>query len=119
MIPKRRVRPKMGVRVSSRIRCTSYLQYVRGRACLAEGPSCFGDPEAHHVRENGNAGTGIKPPDSDAVPLCAGHHAELHRVGAKTFESRHGCDLDKQAVAHWQAWLKTPAGNRFKQESGR
>lgn len=74
---------------------------------------CLGEMEAHHVRENGNSGTGIKPPDSDAVPLCTLHHAELHQIGVKSFEARHGCDLDSKAAMYWE---EGPHGQRYRNE---
>lgn len=101
--PKRRTREKMGVRQSSVLRSPAHLAWCRTRCCLVEGPHCWGRIEAHHVRENGNGGMGMKPGDDDAVPLCAAHHRQLHDVGVQTFQRMHGCDLDKQAAAHWQA----------------
>lgn len=103
LYPKRRTREKMGVRQPTVLRSPAHLAWCRTRRCIAEGQECLGRIEAHHVRENGNGGMGMKPGDDDAVPLCSYHHAELHRIGALTFQSRHGCDLDKQAAAHWQA----------------
>ena len=116
--PKRRVREPMNVRQSGVIRCPSHLGWLRNtRECLASSSAaCSGRMEAHHVRENGNAGTGIKPPDSDAVPLCAHHHRQLHNVGSKTFEAMHGVDLDKTAAA---CWRESPHGVKFRAQQGR
>lgn len=115
-LPKRRTRPKMGVRVSERIRCSGHLAWTRGNRCLVENAECSGNMEAHHVRENGNAGTGLKPGDDDVVALCAFHHRQLHTVGAVTFQAKHRCDLDKAAAANWQL---SPHGRRYRAEHGR
>lgn len=111
---KRRVRPKMGVRKSDRIRSSQHLAWTRGNRCLVDNAECFGGMEAHHVRENGNAGTGLKPGDDDAVALCAYHHAELHRIGAHTFQRRHACDLDKAAA---QNWKDSPHGIKWRADN--
>ncbi len=39
----------------------------------------------------------MKPDDCWTVPLCGWHHGELHTVGARTFERRHGLDLRAMA----------------------
>lgn len=44
------------------------------------------------MRLGTDGGTGLKPSDSWAVPLCFTHHAEIND-GARTFEKNHGVDL--------------------------
>jgi hypothetical protein len=97
-IQRRSRKSVMGsVKETAPIRSPSHLKYIRGFLCLCdEHGGCDGKIEAHHVREN-NAGTGIKPPDSAAIPLCARHHKLLHDRGAKTFEKTFGLDLDRAA----------------------
>ena len=88
MIPRRRKRSKMGVRTEARIRCPGHLSWTRGLVCLAAGRDpepCYGRMEAHHVSEDGNAGMGIKAPDTDVVPFCEFHHARGHRTGWKRY----------------------------------
>jgi hypothetical protein len=53
--------------------------------------------QAHHVRTAANAGTGLKPPDTAAVPLCDQHHYEGHQIGWRTFEARYRVDLAGEA----------------------
>jgi len=36
---------------------------------------------------------GLKPSDAWCVSLCSQHHAEQHRVGELTFETRYSLDL--------------------------
>ena len=104
-LPKRRKAAPMGVRVSDRVRSPGHLSWLRGFTCLAFGrdpDGCEGPIEAHHVSEDGNAGTGIKAPDSDAVPLCATHHALGHAIGWGTFAGRYGVDLLAAAARFWR-----------------
>lgn len=114
-LPKRRTRPKMGVRVRERIRCSGHLAWTRGNRCLVENAECSGNMEAHHVRENGNAGTGLKPGDDAVVPLCGFHHARLHSWGATTFQREYRVDLDKTAA---ELWSVSPHGKRYRLEQG-
>ena len=128
MIPKRRKRPKMGLRVSTVIRCPGHLKFVRGHECCIAGiagrgyirdlPSdrpdviayrvsvvheCEGRIEAHHVREGDHGqGMGQKPDDSTAVPLCSQAHKRLHDMGSITFEREWRVDLNKIAEQLWK-----------------
>ncbi len=105
MIPQRRKREPMGIREPSRINCPGHLKFVRGFKCAAWASGeheCSGKMEAHHVRENLSGGMGIKPDDSEAVPLCSAAHSELHNSGAKTFEAKYKVDLSKIAADLWK-----------------
>lgn len=104
MLPrKNKIKQKMGVRESSRLRSPSHLAFVRGFACACfKSQECEGKIEAHHVREHGNGGMGLKPDDSDAVPLCALHHSEGHRIGWATFQLKHKVDLKAEAEKLWR-----------------
>lgn len=102
---QRRKPPKMKIREETRVRSQAHLKFVRGFVCAIMGRAgheCEGKIEAHHVSEDGNAGMGIKAPDSDAVPLCSRHHAEGHRVGWETFAARYGVDLLAHAAKLWR-----------------
>lgn len=79
-----------------------HREYVRslGCVCSASG-TCGGRMHAHHVRSAANAGTGLKPPDSAVVGLCAQHHQDLHNHGADTFERQHSIDLAAEAAKLW------------------
>lgn len=66
----------------------SHLAWVRGFVCLCfKHGDCDGRIEAAHVDYAGGKGTGLKVHDRFAVPMCAAHHAEQHRIGWKTFEA--------------------------------
>lgn len=81
-------------------RSPEHLQWLGGRpCCVGRREGCGGKIEAAHVDHAGGKGIGIKVHDWKAVPLCADHHAELHR-GAKTFEAKYAVDLVTTAEAY-------------------
>ena len=73
-------------------RSEKYKKYIRSLPCVICN---YPASEAHHVRIDGNAGTGMKPSDTYCVPLCPLHHAELHQFGKDTFFDRHGINVYK------------------------
>lgn len=74
-----------------------HLAWIRCQPCAVEQLFCGGITHAHHVRSASTAGTGLKPPDTAAVPLCAVHHDEFHRIGVQTFQALHAVDLKRLA----------------------
>jgi hypothetical protein len=70
----------------------AHLAWIRTLPCSV--PGCRVTPcHAHHVRAGNTGGTGMKPPDRCAVPLCPMHHGEGHQTGWKTFEAKYRVDL--------------------------
>src|ERR1700745_527002 len=63
----------------------AHLPLGRLLPCVACGKAAPSD--SAHVRTGTDGGTGIKPSDRYAVPLCAACHAKQHRVGELTFWS--------------------------------
>lgn len=117
MIPQRRTRARMNVRVSERVDCPGHLKWTRGNLCLASSAgNCSLKMEAHHVREGQTGGTGLKPGDDSAVGLCSHHHAEGHAIGWKTFEQRYRVDLDKAAADLWRV---SPHGVTYRMKKDR
>lgn len=121
MIPRRRKKPKMGLRVSDKIISHNHLKFVRGFECLCAGKSdrivvgddyamvpheCVGKIEAHHVVSRGAGGD-----DSQVVPLCSKAHADGHRMGWETFQKRYGLDLAATAESLWR---NSPAGRAYR-----
>lgn len=120
MIPKRRVRQKMGVRESAKVSCPSHARWVRGFECLGlgkvatDGPlrgqahQCWGRIEAHHATTRG-AGGG----DDVLVPLCSGLHSQLDSPGwsQPLVERAYGLNFHKTAA---ELWLKSPHGRRYR-----
>ncbi|MGE0064041.1 MAG: Rad52/Rad22 family DNA repair protein [Xanthobacteraceae bacterium] len=85
-----------------RIRNRAHLRYVATRPCLICGrhPS-----DAHHLKFAQPKALGLKVSDEYTVPLCRGHHRELHRFG----NERNWWQIQKidaLAVAH-ELWTRT------------
>ena len=82
-----------------RIRDRDHIRLVTGRPCLVCGrlPS---DP--HHLRFAQSRALSRKVSDEFTVPLCRGHHRELHRYGDEAaWWSRFGIDVLEIARALW------------------
>ncbi len=82
-----------------RIRDEQYLAWIRTQPCL----TCDGGPdvehiEAHHVREKGKGGTGTKPSDYRAVPLCRDAHSGYHGTGRENFERLYNINLEAEIL---------------------
>lgn len=60
---------------------------------------------AHHVVPVGRGGRDL----DNCCPLCLAHHTEVETVGRKTFESKHGVDLEQLARS---AGLRSPYRER-------
>jgi len=61
-----------------RIRDRDHVRYVTNQPCLVCG-RCPSD--AHHLRFTQSRALGRKVSDEFTVPLCRGHHREVHRYG--------------------------------------
>jgi hypothetical protein len=78
-----------------RVRNKDHLKFVASRPCLI----CDRRPsQAHHVKFAQPSAMGRKVSDEFTVPLCAGHHRELHAFGdeRKWWKTR---DIDPLAIA--------------------
>lgn len=102
----------------NRVRCPGHLAWLRGFECACglkpaadETTLCAGRTEAAHVRTGTDGGTGLKPSDSWAIPLCTKHHREQHASGETTFARRYG--LDMKEVAQELA-RRSPALQRYR-----
>jgi hypothetical protein len=61
-----------------RLRDKIHLRFVAKKPCLiCERLPC----DAHHLRFAQGRGLGLKVSDEFTVPLCRGHHREVHRAG--------------------------------------
>jgi hypothetical protein len=78
-----------------RLRDKAHLKFVASQPCLICGrqPS---DP--HHLRFAQPRGIGLKVSDEFTVPLCRGHHRQLHQAGNEVtwWENLH---IDALAIA--------------------
>jgi ERF superfamily protein len=84
-----------------RIRDRDHLRFVAQQPCLI----CSRQPcDAHHLRFAQSRALGRKVSDEFTVPLCRGHHRELHRHGDEVaWWSNAGIDATKAARALWLA----------------
>jgi ERF superfamily len=76
-----------------------HLRFVARQPCLI----CARQPcDAHHVRFAQSLGLGLKVSDEFTVPLCRGHHRELHRAGNETsWWTTKGIDAIRAARKLW------------------
>ena len=85
-----------------RIRDRDHVRFVAQQACLICGrkPS-----DAHHLRFAQSRALGRKVSDEFTVPLCRGHHRELHRHGDEAkWWSKSGID---PTISARELWLET------------
>jgi hypothetical protein len=85
-----------------RLRDKAHLQFVVSQPCLVCGrqPS---DP--HHLRFAQPRAIGLKVSDEFVVPLCRGHHRQLHQAGNEVAWWR-GLKIDPLQTAR-QFWVQT------------
>jgi ERF superfamily len=85
-----------------RRRDREHIQFVGKQACLICGrrPS-----DAHHVRFAQSGALGRKVSDEFTVPLCRGHHREVHRFG-KEAQWWDNAGIDPMMTAR-KLWLET------------
>lgn len=99
MLPRKKDIIKAARAAADPDRSPKHMAWIRRTfVCAAfRSGDCEGPNHAHHVRSAATAGTGLKPPDFDTVPLCVLHHDEIHQIGAESFERKHGVDLLAEA----------------------
>jgi len=106
--PKKRSRSKvidkavLALPEPRRIRDRDHVQFVAKQACLI----CDRRPsDAHHLRFAQSRALGRKVSDEFTVPLCRGHHREIHRCGDEaTWWKNAGVD---PTIAARALWLQT------------
>jgi len=64
-----------------RLRDKAHLKFVASQPCLVCGRS---PSDPHHLRFAQPRAIGLKVSDEFTVPLCRGHHRELHQAGKET-----------------------------------
>ena len=76
--PRKIDKSELGIAEPKRLRDKAHLKFVATQPCLICGrqPS-----DAHHLRFAQPRAIGLKVSDEFTVPLCRGHHRELHQVG--------------------------------------
>jgi DNA recombination protein Rad52 len=78
LIPGQIDKSELAIAEPKRLRDKAHLKFVASQPCLICGrqPS---DP--HHLRFAQPRGIGLKVSDEFTVPLCRGHHRQLHQAG--------------------------------------
>ena len=85
-----------------RVRDREHVRFVIKQACLICGST---PSDAHHLRFAQYRALGRKVSDEFTVPLCRGHHREVHRCGDEAaWWQKAGAD---PAAAARALWLKT------------
>ena len=106
-IPRTASRCKLKPNLRKRVQ---HLVFVRQLSCVACGKAA--PSEAAHVRTGTDGGTGMKPRDRYALPLCAACHAKQHRLGELTFWSALRVDPLNVATRLWAVSGDLKAGQR-------
>ncbi len=66
---------EMELQKQKNLRSKKWLDHIRSMECLF----CPSDEtEPHHIRKHTDGGTGLKPSDFYAIPVCREHHNILH-----------------------------------------
>jgi DNA recombination protein Rad52 len=101
-VPARIDKSQLAIAEPKRLRDKAHLKFVASQPCLICGrqPS---DP--HHLRFAQPRGIGLKVSDEFTVPLCRGHHRQLHQAGNEVswWENLH---IDALAIAK-DLWRQT------------
>jgi hypothetical protein len=96
-----------------RFRDKTHVKFVAKQPCLVCGRS---PSDAHHLRFAQHRALGRKVSDEFVVPLCRGHHRELHRSGDEaSWWSKAGIDPLEAARGFWTEthplWSTAEASN--------
>jgi hypothetical protein len=98
-----------------RIRDREHVKSVAKQACLICGRRPV---DAHHLRFTQPPALGRKVSDEFTVPLCRGHHREVHRCGDETvWWNRAGIDPKIAARALWLETHPLPPTQQFSLEA--
>ena len=92
-----------------RVRDKDHVKFVAKQPCLICGRT---PADAHHLRFAQHRALGRKPSDEFTVPLCRGHHREVHRSGGEAaWWTKAGIDPTGSARSLWLRThpLPTPA----------
>jgi len=82
-----------------RIRNREHVRFVAKHPCLVCGRT---PADAHHLRHTQRPALGCKVSDEFTVPLCRGHHREVHRAGDEAaWWTKIGIDPTVRARALW------------------
>jgi len=90
-----------------RVRDKDHVKFVAKQPCLICGRT---PADAHHLRFAQHRALGRKASDEFTVPLCRGHHREVHRCGDEAaWWTRAGIDPTASARSLWLRTHPLPA----------
>jgi hypothetical protein len=102
IVPHRIDKSLLPISEPRRLRDKSHLRFVAKQPC----PICARRPcDAHHMRFVQGRGLGLKVSDEFTVPLCRGHHREVHSTGSEP-QWWQNAGVDPLVIAH-ELWTKT------------
>jgi len=111
-----RVTPTAAGQRQPRIHDAGFLSYTRRLPCCVGPVGCSGGIEAAHIRygrRGAPTGLGIKPNDSDCVPLCRGHHRDgpdaQHAGSERAWWVKRGLDPFAIAAANFADYQRGAA----------
>lgn len=104
------VLPDLRIPKEKRIRSKDHLEFVARQPCLVCGRR---PAQAHHLRFAQPRAMSLKVSDEFTLPLCAGHHDELHRAGdERAWWARQGIRAPLEIAARlWSASRRGSEGN--------
>ena len=101
--------------MSKRIVNQKHLAWVRTLPCFISRSgfmSCQGNIEAHHLLKpvSRHRGFGLKAHDSECIPLCRFHHAQLHTKFGNEYKFLKHYGFKETAGQEYaeQLWNKNP-----------
>jgi hypothetical protein len=102
MIPRKRERPKMGVREATQKMWPRHRRFVKSHCCCVPGCQLvlqgIAIMDFAHWRSAANAGMKQTPHDAFGLSLCRDHHNEQHSIGQPAFERKYGIDMRALAL---------------------
>ena len=99
-LPAKIDKSQLAIAEPKRLRDKAHLKFVASQPCLVCGrqPS-----DSHHLRFAQPRAIGLKVSDEFTVPLCRGHHRELHQVGSeKDWWAKYQIDALAMAKQLWE-----------------
>jgi len=91
---------ELAIAEPKRLRDKAHLKFVASQPCLVCGRS---PSDPHHLRFAKPRAIGLKVSDEFTVPLCRGHHRELHQAGnEQVWWQRRRIDALKIASSFWR-----------------
>jgi DNA recombination protein Rad52 len=100
---------QLAIAEPKRLRDKVHLKFVASQPCLVCGRS---PSDPHHLRFAQPRAIGLKVSDEFTVPLCRGHHRDLHQSGNETtWWADKNIDARKIARDFWEQTHPTIANN--------